>query len=263
MQIGTAAPTQEELAAAKHHFIHHKSIDEYYSVGDFEKEALNKLEQLFKKNSVVVLVGGSGLYIDAVTKGLNTFPKIDASIREQLNLTLKTEGIAALQAQLKKVDYESYTKIALKNPQRLIRALEVSLGADKPYSYYVNKEKKPRNFTTITIGLQAERSVLYSRINQRVDQMLQDGLVEEVKSLLNKQNLNALNTVGYKELFAYFNGDSNLEFAISEIKKNSRRFAKRQLTWFAKNKTTLWFDYKTGFSVIANAINGQLKKPTF
>ena len=250
MQIGTAAPTVEELSKAKHHFIHHKSIEDQYSVGAFEKEAISCLKSLFENNNVVVMVGGSGLYVDAVTKGLDYFPDVDASIRENLNNRFKTEGLHALQEQLKQSDFEAYNTIAIDNPHRLIRALEICIGTNKPYSSFLNKKKTNRNFNTITIGLSADRETIYDRINQRVDIMMDQGLLKEVKALTTKQHLNALNTVGYKELFNYLNGDWTLDFAISEIKKNSRRFAKRQLTWFKKNKETTWFDYKHDLSII-------------
>jgi len=254
MQIGTAAPTPLELAAAPHHFIHHKSIEDEYSVGAFEKEALLRLTNLFESHDVVIMVGGSGLYVDAVTNGLDHFPDIDKNIREKLNAKLENEGIETLQKQLKALDLVTYNNIALDNPQRVIRALEVCIGTGKPYASFLNKEKGKRNFNTITIGLVADREVIYDRINQRVDIMIKEGLLEEAKKLSPKKSLNALNTVGYKELFKYFSGDWTLEFAVSEIKKNSRRFAKRQLTWFKRNKTTHWFDKETPITKIKSTI---------
>ncbi|RCU57742.1 tRNA (adenosine(37)-N6)-dimethylallyltransferase MiaA [Oceanihabitans sediminis] len=257
MQIGTAAPTPEELAAAPHHFIHHKSIENKYSVGSFEKDAIQKLDTLYKKHDIVIMVGGSGLYVDAVTRGLDHFPDVDKSIREELNLRLENEGLEKLQEQLKNLDEETYNTIALKNPQRVVRALEVCLGTGKPYSSFLNKDKNKRNFKTISIGLTAEREIIYDRINQRVDIMVSEGLLGEVQKLIPKKHLNALNTVGYKELFQYFDQEWTLEFAISEIKKNSRRFAKRQLTWFKRNENTLWFDYKTNVEDIIKEINNK------
>jgi len=245
MQIGTAVPTNEELATVKHHFIHHKSIKDDYNVGAFEKDALQCLDSLFKSHLVVIMVGGSGLYVDAVTKGLDDFPEIDIKIREQLNKKLETEGLEILQQQLKNLDEKTYHNIELKNPHRVIRALEICIGTNKPYSSYLNKKKASRLFKTISIGLTTDREIIYSRINQRVDKMMEDGLLNEVKCLLQYQHFNALNTVGYKELFNYLNGAWTLDFAISEIKKNSRRFAKRQLTWFKKDQSILWFDYET------------------
>ncbi|MDX1277735.1 tRNA (adenosine(37)-N6)-dimethylallyltransferase MiaA [Oceanihabitans sediminis] len=257
MQIGTAAPTPEELAAAPHHFIHHKSIENKYSVGSFEKDAIQKLDTLYKKHDIVIMVGGSGLYVDAVTRGLDHFPDVDKSIREELNLRLENEGLEKLQEQLKTLDEETYNTIALKNPQRVVRALEVCLGTGKPYSSFLNKDKNKRNFKTISIGLTAEREIIYDRINQRVDIMVSEGLLGEVQKLIPKKHLNALNTVGYKELFQYFDQEWTLEFAISEIKKNSRRFAKRQLTWFKRNENTLWFDYKTNVEDIIKEITNK------
>lgn len=254
MQIGTAAPTQDELAQAKHHFIHHKSIKDNYNVGAFEIDAMTCLEHLFKKNDTVIMVGGSGLYVDAVTKGLDDFPKVDISIRETLNKQLKEKGLESLQLQLKQLDKKSYASIAIDNPHRVIRALEISIGTGKPYSSYLNKQKRERPFKVIYIGLTAEREIIYSRINQRVDIMIKKGLIDEVKSLLPSKNLNALNTVGYKELFEYIEDRWTLDFAISEIKKNTRRFAKRQLTWFRKNKDIIWFDYKDDISKIVETI---------
>ncbi|OEK08097.1 tRNA (adenosine(37)-N6)-dimethylallyltransferase MiaA [Flavivirga aquatica] len=245
MQIGTAAPTPEELAAAKHHFIHHKSIQENYNVGAFEKDALQCLNILFITQDIVIMVGGSGLYVDAVVKGLDYFPEVESTIRESLNNELETKGLEFLQNKLKALDYTSYNSIAIDNPHRVIRALEICIGTGKPYSSFLNKGKEKRYFKTITIGLTAEREIIYNRINQRVDIMIDEGLLDEVKSILPYKNLNALNTVGYKEIFNYLNDEWTLEFAISEIKKNTRRFAKRQLTWFKKNKDTIWIDYTT------------------
>jgi len=243
MQIGTAAPSKVELASAKHHFIHHKSIHDNYNVGAFEKDALNCLDELFKKQNVVIMVGGSGLYVDAVTKGLDDFPEVDTNIRKTLNEQLKNDGLITLQNQLKILDKKTFENIAIDNPHRVIRALEICIGTGKPYSSFLNKVKEKRNFKTIPIGLTAERDIIYNRINQRVDLMKEAGLLNEVEKLIEHKNLNALNTVGYKELFNHLNGEWTLDFAISEIKKNTRRFAKRQLTWFKRDNKTLWFDY--------------------
>lgn len=255
MQIGTAAPTQEELARAPHHFIHHKSILDHYSVGSFEKNAITKLNTLFKKHNVVIMVGGSGLYVDAVTKGLDDFPDIDVSIRAILNKALEEKGLEHLQQQLQNLDIVSYNNLAIDNPHRVIRALEICIGTGKPYSSFLNKPKTKRHFKTISIGLKAEREIIYQRINQRVDIMIKEGLLEEVKSLRPHKNLNALNTVGYKELFNYLDGEWTLDFAVSEIKKNTRRFAKRQLTWFKKNKDTSWYDYTSNIEEVIKSIN--------
>ncbi len=243
MSIGTAVPSRSELQAVPHHFIQHKSITETFSVGDFEKEALQLLTTLFTKNQVVVLVGGSGLYIDAVVKGLDYFPDVPKEIRQELNEQFKEKGITFLQEELQRIDLVYFQKVDKDNPHRLIRAIEVYRASGQPYSSFLNKKKKTRFFSTLYIGLQAERSVLYQRINKRVDCMLKEGLVEEVKTLLPFKHLNALQTVGYKELFAYFEEKTTLEEAVFEIKKNTRRFAKRQGTWFRKNKEIQWFQY--------------------
>lgn len=259
MTIGTAVPTPIELASVTHHFIHHKSIEDEYSVGAFEKDAISKLDNLYKIHDVVIMVGGSGLYVDAVINGLDEFPKIDPNIRKELNKKLKTVGLKTLQDQLKDLDIEAYSTIAIDNPHRVIRALEVCIGSGKPYSSFLSKSKSNRNFKTITFGLTADRDIIYNRINERVDNMIEDGLIEEAKSLLPKQHLNALNTVGYKELFNFFKDEWTLDFAISEIKKNSRRFAKRQLTWFKKSDQIIWFDYKTNINEIIDCLENELK----
>jgi len=258
MSIGTAAPSQEELNSVKHHFIHHKSIQENYNVGSFEKDALKTLNKLFKSHNIVVMVGGSGLYLDAITKGLDDFPEVESNIRKQLNDDLKIKGISYLQEKLKSLDQKSYNTIAIDNPHRVIRALEICMGTDKPYSSFLNKPKVKRPFKTITIGLTAERDIIYNRINQRVDIMIQDGLLEEAKDLYTYKSLNALNTVGYKELFHFFDGSWTLDFAISEIKKNTRRFAKRQLTWFRKDQNVLWFNYESSIEEIISEINKKI-----
>jgi tRNA dimethylallyltransferase len=200
------------------------------------------------------MVGGSGLYVNAVTEGLDDLPKLDASLREELNQKLQNQGLETLQVQLKGLDSKAFETIAIDNPQRVIRALEVCISSGKPYSSFLKGNPKKRDFKMITIGLTADRTLIYDRINTRVDRMIAEGLLDEVKALKPKQHLNALKTVGYKELFAYLDGEWSLEFAISEIKKNTRRFAKRQLTWFKKNEATLWFDYKTDVRDIITAI---------
>jgi tRNA dimethylallyltransferase len=257
MSIGTAVPSAEELSSAKHHFIQHKSISETYNVGDFERDAIDKINQLHQTNSTVILVGGSGLYVKAVEKGLDYFPEVDPHIRQQLNNELKNEGLASLQDKLKILDKKAHDTISIDNPQRVIRALEVCIGTDKPYSSFLTSPEKKRDFKTLTIGLDAERSIIYDRINKRVDLMIENGLLKEVKALIPFRNLNALNTVGYKELFDYLDGNSTLEFAIAEIKKNTRRFAKRQLTWFRKEASIDWFDYATDTEDIIKHIETQ------
>lgn len=258
MNIGTAVPSKEELKAAQHHFIQHKSIFESYSVGDFERDAIESLKQFFKEKDVVILVGGSGLYVDAITKGLDKFPEIKPEIRKALNTKLESEGILSLQEQLKQLDALYYEKVDIDNPHRLIRALEVCIGSGKPYSSFLNKEKSKRPFNIITVGISADREIVYERINKRVDIMMKEGLLEEAKSVYKQKKLNALQTVGYKELFNHFDGNFNIDFAVEEIKKNTRRFAKRQLTWFKKNKDTIWVDYQDDTDTTIMQIEKQL-----
>ena len=252
MKIGTAVPTDEELAAAPHHFIQNRSIFDDYSVGQFEKDALTKIKELFVKKDVIIMVGGSGLYANAVIKGLDYFPEVDSKIRIDLNQQIIDGEIESLQNQLKELDPESYKAIEIENPHRLIRALEICIGTGKPYSSFKNKNKEERNFTSIMVGLSADRELMYSRINQRVEIMVKEGLIEEAKKLYEHKNLNALQTVGYRELFNYFDGNGTLEFAIQEIKKNTRRFAKRQVTWNKKDTSIHWFDFKDEISNITD-----------
>lgn len=258
MSIGTAVPAKEELKVVPHHFIQDRSIFEDYSVGQFEKDAISKLNVLFKKHDVLIMVGGSGLYVNAVLKGLDDFPDIDPAIRNELNDCLKNEGIISLQNQLKKLDPEVYQKIDLENHQRVIRALEISIGTGKPYSSFLTNKQSQRNFIPIKIGLTADRSIVYKRINERVDLMMEEGLLEEAKKLHVNKELNALQTVGYKELFNYLDGDCTLDSAVSEIKKNTRRFAKRQGTWFRKEQDIKWFDYQEDSKNIIEYIEKQL-----
>lgn len=261
MTIGTAVPSQEELSAAKHHFIQNKSIFENYTVGDYEKEALIKLEELYQTNDFAILIGGSGLYVDAVLKGFDEFPEISPEVRQEVNSNYEKLGIEYLQEQLKNLDPEYYQKITeenpqtLLNPQRMMRFVEVCIGAQKPYSSFLNQKKSNRNFTPILIGLDADREIIYKRINQRVDIMMEMGLLQEAQTLYPNKELNALQTVGYRELFSYFDGGFALTFAIEEIKKNTRRFSKRQLTWFKRNENTKWFDYAENRQEIFNYIN--------
>lgn len=259
MTIGTAVPSKEELSAAKHHFIQNLSVTEDYSVGDFERDGLALLDKLFKLQDIVILVGGSGLYVDAIVKGLNHFPDVDESIRLKLNDSLKNEGLEPLQNQLKTLDPKYFEKVDIHNPHRVIRALEICIGTQKTYTSFLEQDKEERPFNTITVGLEADRTKIYERINDRVDIMMAEGLLKEVKSLEPYKNYNALNTVGYKELFNYLDDEWSLEFAISEIKKNTRRFAKRQLTWFKKNSDTLWFNYKTDEQTIIKVIDNKMQ----
>ena len=258
MTIGTAAPTASELNSVPHHFIHHLSIFEPWSVGDFEREALGLLAKLFKKHNMVLAVGGSGLYLKALTEGLDDFPETKPGTREKLNKTYETEGIEALQQELLKYDPQYYNIVDTKNPHRLIRALEVYYSSGKPYSSYLNQEKKQRPFRTIYLGLNAERTQLYKRIEKRVDQMMERGLLSEVEKLYEHRNLSSLQTVGYQELFEYLDGNWDLQKAVEEIKKNTRRYAKRQMTWFRKNKEIIWIDYDEDLELVLKKIDGLL-----
>lgn len=265
MQIGTAVPTPLEQAVAPHHFIQHKSIFESYTVGDFERETLQKLEELFAKNQIQILVGGSGLYVDALLKGFDDFPTIAPSIREEIRKEYEAKGLMYLQETLQQSDLNYYQTLlkenpqTLQNPQRMMRFVEVSVGSGKPYSSFLNQKKITRNFTPIIIGLEANRDIMYHRINHRVDLMLEEGLLEEVKKLQPHKELNALQTVGYRELFDYLDETTSLDFAVDEIKKNTRRFAKRQLTWFKRTEDTQWFDYQKDVAEIVEHIKNKLR----
>lgn len=241
MKIGTAVPTLEELSAVKHHFIQHISIHQTYSVGDFERDSLEFLEQYFSDHDLAFLVGGSGLYERALTEGLDEFPDIDPSIREQLNQEFIDYGLEKLQLELEQKDPVFFTEVDQQNGKRIIRALEIIRGTGKTFSSFRTQKKSKRNFEIIKIGLNLPREELYERINLRVDLMIKEGLIEEARKLYPLRELNALQTVGYRELFDYFDGKITLEEAVEEIKKNTRRFAKRQLTWFNKDKNVSWF----------------------
>ena len=263
MTIGTAAPSKSELDTVKHHFIQNKSIFENYTVGDFEKEAITKLEELFLTNDYAIAVGGSGLYVDAILKGFDEFPEIDASVRATINTNYEKLGIGYLEQKLEVLDPDYYKTLSienlqtLQNPQRMMRFVEVCVGSGKPYSSFLNQKQNSRTFTPILIGLEADRKLIYNRINQRVDIMINDGLLAEAKTLFPNKELNALQTVGYRELFSYFDREISLEFAIEEIKKNTRRFSKRQLTWFKRNENTKWFDFETPYENVVNYINSK------
>ena len=261
MKIGTAVPTDEELAGATHHFIQNKSIFDTYTVGDFEKEAIATLDALFLKNNIQIMVGGSGLYVDAVLKGFDDFPDIDSSVREQINADFDVHGIEFLQQKLQELDLEYYTKLqnenpqTLQNPQRMKRFVEVCTGSGKPYSTFLNQKKNKRNFTPIIIGLEADRDLMYERINRRVDIMVQEGLLQEVETLLPYRKVNALQTVGYRELFDYYDGIVSLEQAVEHIKMNTRRFAKRQMTWFKRTENVIWINFQENFETILNKLH--------
>lgn len=254
LSIGTAVPSKNELDAVKHHCIQHKSIQEIYTIKDFEQEALKIINNLFKKNKYVIMVGGSGLYMDAVVHGLDDLPKIDDEIRKTLNIKFKKFGIEYLKKELKKLDPKYFIKVDKNNPRRLIRALEVCLSSKKPYSSFIVGKKNNHSFNLFHIGLKLERNELYDRINSRVDQMIEKGLINEVKGLINFKNLNPLNTVGYKELFLFLDNKKTLEESTKEIKKNTRRFAKRQMTWLRK-KDILWINNTVKVEKIKNYLD--------
>jgi tRNA dimethylallyltransferase len=241
MKIGTAVPTEEELAAVPHHFIQSKSIEEAYTVADFEKEAMATIEELFDKKDTLIMVGGSGMYADAVMFGMDEFPEVPQEVRNQIRLFYETHGLQGLQELLREKDPKYYTRVDINNPVRLLRALEVCIASDKPYSSFLGQERPARSFVSKMIILHCPRTVLYDKINARVDQMMKDGLEEEARALIPFKDHAALRTVGYKELFPYFDGECSLEVAINEIKKNSRRYAKRQITWFKKYDNALCF----------------------
>lgn len=232
MSIGTAKPSSEEMQGVKHYFIDNISIHDTFNVGQYEREAIELIESLFKEHQTLILVGGSGLYINAILNGVDEFEEIPAEIREQLIKEYNEKGLIYLQEELKKRDEVYYNQVDLNNPQRIMRALEVCIHNNKPYSSFRKKEKKERSFDTINLLINTEREVLYQRINKRVDLMMEQGLLDEVKALLPYKHLNALNTVGYKELFDFIDGKCTLEEAVNMVKQNSRRYAKRQLTWF-------------------------------
>ena len=242
MEIGTAKPDAVELAAARHHFINSHSVSQLFSTGDFEVEGLKVLAQIFENHDIAIMVGGSGLYINALINGLDEMPDIDLAIREKLNKQFEEEGIVAIQNQLAALDPVYFAKVDQQNPQRMIRGLEVFLSTGQQLSTMLSATKKVRPFNIIKIGLNTDRAVLYNRINKRVDQMIDMGLLNEVKSLIDFRKYNALNTVGYSEIFDYLDGKITIEEATSAIKQNTRRFAKRQLTWFRRDEEINWFE---------------------
>ena len=260
MEIGTAKPSETELAAAKHHFINSHSITDNVSVGDYEKEAIQLIEKLFKNHDQVILAGGSGLFIHAICNGFDELPSASQETRNRLNNLLKTSGIKPLQDKLKETDPVYFAEVDLNNPQRLIRALEVYETTGKAFSAYRTQSIKNRPFNIIKIGLNTERSNLYNHINERVDKMVENGLMEEVESLKPFRNLNALNTVGYSEILQYLDGKYSREEAIDKIKQNTRRFAKRQITWFNKSEDIKWFE-PGQFDLIIDYINSRLQYP--
>jgi tRNA dimethylallyltransferase len=241
LNIGTAVPSSKELQAVRHHFIQTHSVAENYNASRYEIEALKLLENLFQKYDILFLVGGSMLYIDAICKGIDSMPDADPEIRAKLKRQLKEEGLESLRFQLKKLDPKYYKKVDLKNPARIIHALEISLVSGKPYSSFRTNPNKPRPFKIVKIGLNTDREKLHQRINQRVDLMVENGLIEEARKVYSQKHLTALNTVGYRELFAWFDGELSKQKAIELIKRNSRRYARKQLTWFRRDEEMRWF----------------------
>jgi len=250
MRIGTARPSAVELNTSPHHFVAHISINQSFNSGQFEEASLQLINKLHQKNPVVIMVGGSGLYLRAVTHGLDN-PPADESVRAQLISELEQKGIEVLQAELLERDPVSYHKIDLQNPQRLLRALETCRVSGRPYSYFLSHTEKTRPFKNISVGLNLPREELYQRINQRVDQMVKEGLINEARELYPHRHLNALNTVGYKELFELFDGKTSEAEAIEKIKQNTRNFAKRQFTWFKKYSNATWFEPQQTSDIIA------------
>jgi tRNA dimethylallyltransferase len=254
MSIGTAVPLKNELKKIDHYCIQHKSIKETYTIGDFKDEAHKILKKLFKNNDFVIMTGGSGLYMDSVVSGLDDFPKIDPVIREGLNKNFKSNGIIYLQKKLKELDPKYYSIVDLNNHRRIIRALEVCISEKQPYSNFLNKKNNTNNkFKTVNLSIETNRVDLYKKINSRVDQMIEYGLVEEVNSLYKYKHLNPLNTVGYKEIFDFIDGKSTLIEAIDKIKQNTRRYAKRQLTWLKKRKL-IWVNKNIKIEELKNII---------
>lgn len=240
--IGTAPPSKKEQSIIPHHFVQHISVEEEYNVGKFEKQAIKKIEELFSLKDKLILVGGSGLYINAICDGLDEMPKISSKIRNEIKQQYKNNGINFLLNELKEKDPVFYVQVDKKNPHRLMRALEVIYSANKPFSSFRKRKVKKRNFNIIKVGLQiGDRNILYNKINDRVDIMIKKGLIEEVESLKKYRSKNALQTVGYKEIFEYFENKHTLEEAVNKIKLNSRRFAKRQITWFNRDKDITYF----------------------
>ncbi|MDG1277376.1 MAG: tRNA (adenosine(37)-N6)-dimethylallyltransferase MiaA [Algoriphagus sp.] len=257
MNLGTAKPTSEELKSVPHHFINSRSIEEDYDVKQFEQDAITLLEQLFAKKNVVIMTGGSGLFADAVVNGLDEMPTIDSRIREQVIKDYQEKGIAFLQSEVQKMDPDYFEMVDQLNPQRLMRALEVIRGTGKPFSSFRIKKKADRPFKVIKIGLERPRPELYERIERRMDQMIQAGLFDEADALFGKRHLNSLQTLGYTEIFDFLEGKYDRAEAIRLLKRNSRRYAKRQLTWFKKDPDIKWFNPENQIDIF-NFISDQI-----
>ena len=255
MNIGTATPSAEELAEIPHHFIGNLSVQDYYSIGQFEKEAVQKIEELFTQHNVVVLVGGSMMYEKAIIEGLHDLPQANEENQRKLEQILAEGGIEKLQNILEDLDLEYFNKVDKDNPRRLFRAIDIMWQTGKSYTENISEQMNQRSFEVIRIGIQAPREIIYDRINQRVDLMLENGLLKEAEFLIPFRNNLALQTVGYSELFKYFDDTWTLDFAIEEIKKNSRRFAKRQLTWYRKEENINWVNYENSVEESLSFLN--------
>ena len=254
LNIGTAKPTKKELESNKHYLIDNISISQEYNISQFEKDADKLINKIFLKNDYAILVGGSGLYIDAVLYGIDNIPDLDPSIRKKLNDQFEKKGIDGLLSKLSKLDNESLKTIDVNNPRRVIRALEVTISTNKPYSAFLKSKNRKSKYNDIIIGLNRNRSELHETINKRVDIMIKKGLIDEVSSLNEFKELNALNTIGYSEIFKYLSREYSYDKAIEKIKTNSRRYAKRQMTWFNSNKSINWFIDKYDISEIIKLI---------
>ena len=254
MSIGTAVPSKLDLSKANHYFIHNKSVKDNYTIGDFQNDALKLIENLFKKDDYIILTGGSGMYMDAIVNGIDKFPKIKLGVRELLNEKHNSRGILFLKNKLKELDPEYYEIVDVNNHRRLIRALEVCISTGKPYSSFLNKKNIKYDFESVNFCIKVDRELLYKKINYRVDEMISNGLIKEAKNLLKFKDLNPLNTVGYKELFEHFKGNLTKSQAIEKIKQNTRRYAKRQMTWL-KNKNLIWIENNVEIDEIKRFIN--------
>ena len=255
MKIGTAMPTDEELAEAKHHFVGNLSVNDYYSIGLFEEQALQKLDEIFARKNVAIMVGGSGMYEKAVVEGMNDLPVADEENQQKLISIFENEGVEVLQKMLEELDPDYFLVVDKDNPRRLFRAIDIIWQTNKTYTENLSTPKNKRNFETIRIGIDAPREVIYERINLRVDKMMENGLLEEARGLIADRGKVALQTVGYSELFRYFDGEWDLDFAVSEIKKNSRRYAKRQTTWNRKLENVNWVNYDNSLQEALSLLN--------
>ena len=255
MKIGTAMPTDEELAEAKHHFVGNLSVNDYYSIGLFEEQALQKLDEIFARKNVAIMVGGSGMYEKAVVEGMNDLPVADEENQQKLISIFENEGVEVLQKMLEELDPDYFSVVDKDNPRRLFRAIDIIWQTNKTYTENLSTPKAKRDFETIRIGIDAPREVIYERINLRVDKMMENGLLEEARGLIADRDKVALQTVGYSELFRYFDGEWDLDFAVSEIKKNSRRYAKRQTTWNRKLENVNWVNYDNSLQEALSLLN--------